>query len=86
MTEKRISLSPAQITEQLQVIMNKTALAETYQLEPEQLLSALYRLDPLAFRLEQLLSQPASSQTAARTTQSTNRGGKIHTGNLSVFL
>lgn len=35
MTEKRISLSPAQITEQLQVIMNKTALAENYQLEAE---------------------------------------------------
>ena len=33
--QNRVSLSPAQITEQLQVIMNKTAIAENYQLEAE---------------------------------------------------
>ena len=32
---KRISLSPAQINEQLQEILNKTALAENHQLETE---------------------------------------------------
>ena len=32
---QRVSLSPAQIIEQLQTIMNKTALAENYQLEAE---------------------------------------------------
>lgn len=32
---KKVSLSPAQINEQLQVILNKTASAENYQLEAE---------------------------------------------------
>ena len=36
MTEtKKVSLSPAQINEKLQIVLNKTALAENYQLEAE---------------------------------------------------
>ena len=33
--QKKTSLSPAQINDQLQEIMNKTALAENYRLEAE---------------------------------------------------
>lgn len=37
MTEKKLTLSPAQITEQLQTVLNRTASAENYQLESETL-------------------------------------------------
>ena len=42
--QKKTSLSPAQINDQLQEIMNKTALAENYRLEAETVKTYEYKI------------------------------------------